>query len=436
MDISIFGMGYVGAVCSACLSNNGHNIIGVDVSQEKVDLINSGASPIVEPGLAEMISKGIKNGNLSATTNSIKAVENTSVTMVCVGTPSMANGNLELNYIKAVCHDIGLALKGKNEPHYVVIRSTVLPGTVKDIVIPALEKASGRVAGRDFFVATNPEFLRESTAIFDFYNPPMTVIGQMDDETGQLIATLYQELDAEIICQPIEVAEMIKYTCNVWHAAKITFANEIGNISRGLGIDGRDVMKVVCKDKKLNISNYYMRPGFAYGGSCLPKDVKALTFKALSLDIKTPMLSQLMASNQNQIQNAINIVKSLKHRKITLLGLSFKSETDDLRESPFVELAEQLIGKGFDLKIYDKYIDYARVHGANKEYINCHIPHVSSLLVSDLQAAIDHGEIIVIANGDKSFKGVLENLSQEKKIVDLHGFMTHASDENKQGICW
>ena len=238
LDISIFGMGYVGAVCSACLSKNGHNIIGVDVSQDKVDLINAGKSPIVEPGLEELITNGMISGRLKATTDAALAVKNSDMSMICVGTPSMPNGNLELNYIESVCHDIGTALANKTRPHYVVVRSTVLPGTVRNVVIPALEKASGGIAGRDFFVATNPEFLRESTAIFDFFNPPMTVIGQMDDESGAVLASLYQDLDAEIIRKPIEVAEMIKYTCNVWHATKVTFANEIGNISRALGSTG------------------------------------------------------------------------------------------------------------------------------------------------------------------------------------------------------
>lgn len=436
LDISIFGMGYVGAVCSACLSNNGHNIIGVDVSQDKVDLINDGKSPIVEPGLEELITKGIVSGKLKATTDAITAVKDSSMSMICVGTPSMTNGNLELSYIESVCHDIGIALAEKTTPHYVVVRSTVLPGTVKNVVIPALEKASGRVAGRDFFVATNPEFLRESTAIFDYYNPPMTVIGQTDDESGAVLASLYEDLNAEIIRKPIEVAEMIKYSCNVWHATKVTFANEIGNISRAMGVDGREVMAVVCKDKKLNISNYYMRPGFAYGGSCLPKDVKALTYRASTLDVNTPMLSQLMASNKNQIDNAFNIIKKFNLRKVTLLGLSFKAGTDDLRESPFVELAEQLIGKGYDLKIYDPYVEYARVKGANKDYINSHIPHVSSLLETELQRALDHGEIIVLCNGNKAFYSVLDNLSADKKLVDLFGFMGQVSCESKQGICW
>lgn len=436
MDISIFGMGYVGAVCSACLSKNGHKIIGVDVSQEKVDSMNEGLSPIVEPQLGEYISSGVKSGLLSATTDSFKAVHTTTMSMICVGTPSKSNGDLDLRYIESVCHDIGAALVTKDEIHHIVIRSTVLPGTIKNVVIPALEKASGKTAGFDFYVATNPEFLRESTAIYDFYHPPMTVIGEMDEKSGDALASLYADLDAQIIRNTIEVAEMVKYTCNVWHATKVTFANEIGNIAKAIGIDGRDVMDIVCKDKKLNISEYYMRPGFAYGGSCLPKDVKALTYRAKSLDVKTPMLSQLMVSNENQINNGYDIIESLNSKKVTLLGLSFKSDTDDLRESPFVELAQKLIGKGFDLKIYDKNVEYARVSGANKEYINSHIPHLSSLLISDIDEAVAHGDSIILSNGSKEFANVLENLPKGKKIVDLHGFMKTVSDKEKQGICW
>jgi GDP-mannose 6-dehydrogenase len=436
MDISIFGMGYVGAVCAACLSKNGHTIIGVDVSKQKVDSMNAGNSPIVEPQLGEYIVAGIESGKLSATTDSFKAVHSSIMSMICVGTPSKANGNLDLRYIESVCHDIGAALATKKDKHYVVVRSTVLPGTVNDLVIPALEEASGKKAGKDFYVGTNPEFLRESTAIFDFYHPPMTVIGQMDQEFGDVLASLYNDLNAEIIHATIEVAEMVKYTCNVWHAAKITFANEIGNISKALGVDGRDVMGIVCKDRKLNISDYYMKPGFAYGGSCLPKDVKALTYCAKSLDVNTPMLSELMNSNANQIDNGFNLIAELKSKKVTMLGLSFKSNTDDLRESPFVDLAQKLIGQGYDLKIYDKNVEYARINGSNKEYINSHIPHISRLLVSDLDEALAHGDSIVVSNGSKEFSAIFENLPEGKKVIDLHGFMEDVTCENKIGICW
>lgn len=282
MQISIFGLGYVGAVCAGCLSARGHEVVGVDVSQTKIDLINNGKSPIVEPGLEELLQQGVKTGRLRGTTDVAGAIRDTQVSFICVGTPSKKNGDLSLDYIEGVCREIGFALRDKAERHTVVVRSTVLPGTVKNVVIPIIEDCSGKKAGVDFGVAVNPEFLRESTAIKDYDYPPMTVIGELDKAAGDVLETLYRELDAPIIRKDIEVAEMIKYTCNVWHAAKVTFANEIGNIAKAVGVDGRDVMDVVCQDHKLNLSKYYMRPGFAFGGSCLPKDVRALNYRATS----------------------------------------------------------------------------------------------------------------------------------------------------------
>ncbi|MDO9322554.1 MAG: nucleotide sugar dehydrogenase, partial [Pseudomonas sp.] len=290
MRISIFGLGYVGAVCAGCLSSRGHHVVGVDVSASKIDMINAGKSPIVEPGLEALLKKGISTGLLRGTTDFAEAVRDTEVSFICVGTPSKKNGDLELNYIEAVCREIGQVLRSKTERHTVVIRSTVLPGTVKNVVIPILEACSGKQAGLDFGVAVNPEFLRESTAIADYDQPPMTVIGELDKASGDLLQAIYEELDAPVIRKDIAVAELIKYTCNVWHAAKVTFANEIGNIAKAVGVDGREVMEVVCQDKTLNLSQYYMRPGFAFGGSCLPKDVRALTYRAGSLDVDAPML--------------------------------------------------------------------------------------------------------------------------------------------------
>ncbi|MEG1963089.1 MAG: UDP-glucose/GDP-mannose dehydrogenase family protein, partial [Pseudomonas sp.] len=346
MRISIFGLGYVGAVCAGCLSARGHEVIGVDVSKTKIDLINQGKSPIVEPGLETLLQQGIDTGRLRGTTDFAAAIRDSELSMICVGTPSKKNGDLGLEYIESVCREIGYVLREKATRHTIVVRSTVLPGTVKNVVIPILEDCSGKKAGVDFGVAVNPEFLRESTAIKDYDQPPMTVIGELDKASGDVLQSLYEELDAPIIRKDIEVAEMIKYTCNVWHAAKVTFANEIGNIAKAVGVDGREVMDVVCQDKSLNLSQYYMRPGFAFGGSCLPKDVRALTYRASSLDIKAPLLNSLMTSNDSQVQNAFDIIESHDKRKVALLGLSFKAGTDDLRESPLVELAERLIGKG------------------------------------------------------------------------------------------
>ena len=436
MRISIFGMGYVGAVCTACLAQRGHQIIGVDVSKHKVELINAGKSPIVEPGLEELLTAGKNSGHIRATSDYMDAIQNSDITMVCVPTPSKANGDLSLEYIEAVCREIGFAMREKSSRHTVIIRSTVLPGTVKGTVLPILEDCAQMKAGVDFGLGVNPEFLRESTAIHDYDEPPMTVVGVLDDQTGHLMESLYSDLNAPFICKPIEVAEMIKYTCNVWHAVKVGFANEIGSIAKALKVDGREVMDVVCRDHKLNISSYYMKPGFAFGGSCLPKDVRALNYRASKLDVKTPLISAVMPSNEYQVNRAFQLVESLNKRRIGMLGLSFKAETDDLRESPLVELAEMLIGKGYDLSIYDRNVKFASVHGANREYINSKIPHVASLLVDEASEVLDHVDVLIVGNKDKSFQAMLESWPEDKFLIDLAGFMTHPSDSNKQGICW
>lgn len=436
MQVSIFGMGYVGTVCAACLADRGHQVIGVDISQDKVDLINAGKSPIVEPGLGELLAKGVASGNLRATTDSADAVRNSHLSMICVGTPSKKSGDLDLVYIEAVTREIAAVLRDKRDRHTVVVRSTVLPGTVQGVVVPILEAVSGKRAGVDFGVAVNPEFLREGTAIRDYNEPPMTVIGESDTASGNLLALLYAELDAPIIRKPIEVAEMVKYSCNVWHATKVAFANEIGNVAKAVGVDGRQVMEVVCQDSKLNLSNYYMRPGFAFGGSCLPKDVRALTYRAMQLDAPIPLIGSLMRSNRAQVRKAFDLVESFGERRIGMLGLSFKAKTDDLRESPLVELAEMLIGKGYDLSIFDENIEYARVHGANRDYINDKIPHISSLLKADIDEVIDGSDVLVLGLRDRSFAKAVNGGRQGRKVVDLVGFMPHVSTEEMQGICW
>ena len=435
MNISIFGLGYVGAVCAGCLSARGHNVVGVDISPAKIDMINQGKSPIVEPGLEQLLQQAVQQGRLYGTTDVQRAVLDTELSLLCVGTPSKKNGDLDLVYMEAVCRQIGEALRDKAGRHTVVVRSTVLPGTVNNVVIPLLEQASGKKAGVDFGVAVNPEFLRESTAIKDYDFPAMTVIGELDTQSGDILQSLYEGLDAPVIRKSIEVAEMIKYTCNVWHATKVTFANEIGNIAKACGVDGREVMEVVCQDKALNLSQYYMRPGFAFGGSCLPKDVRALTYRAGQLDVEHPLLASIMSSNRSQVQNAFDLVSGFKKRRIGLLGLSFKAGSDDLRESPLVELAEMLIGKGYELRIFDANVEYARVFGANRDYIESKIPHVSSLLCNDLDQVIDGAEIIVLGNNDPRFAQALEG-NGDKQIVDLVGFMPNASNATQEGICW
>jgi GDP-mannose 6-dehydrogenase len=436
MQISIFGMGYVGAVCAACMAESGHDVIGIDVSDLKVDLINRGKSPVVEPDLEPLLRRQVAAGRVRATSDVNGSVSASDISMICVGTPSHKNGGLDLSFVEEVARQIGEALRHSDKHHTVVVRSTVLPGTTRNLVIPILEQASGKKAGVDFGVAVNPEFLRESTAIKDYYDPPMTVIGELDTASGDTLASLYQGLAAPLTRAPLETAEMVKYACNAWHATKITFANEVGTFAKAYGVDGRDVMQIVCLDRKLNLSGYYMRPGFAFGGSCLPKDLRALIYGATQKDVDVPMLRSIMASNKAQVEKAMDIVNSLGKRKIAMLGLSFKADTDDLRESPLVDLAELLIGKGYELSIYDKNVDYARVHGANRDYINSRIPHVSSLLKSDLQDVVDGAEVMIVGNKDRQFEQVLQNLPENKIAVDLVGFMQTTSNAAAQGIGW
>jgi GDP-mannose 6-dehydrogenase len=436
MQISIFGMGYVGAVCAACMAESGHEVIGIDVSPIKVDQINRGKSPIVEPGLEELLKRQVEAGRMRATSEINGSVSASDMSMICVGTPSHKNGGLDLHFVEQVAQQIGEALRHTTKHHTVVVRSTVLPGTTRNLVIPILEKASGKKAGVDFGVAVNPEFLRESTAIKDYYDPPMTVVGELDQASGDQLASLYHGLAAPLTRAPLETAEMVKYACNAWHATKITFANEIGTFAKAHGVDGRDVMQIVCLDRKLNLSSYYMRPGFAFGGSCLPKDLRALIHGAQTKDVDVPMLRSIMASNKAQVEKALDIVAALGKRKVAMLGLSFKADTDDLRESPLVDLAELLIGKGYELSIYDKNVDYARVHGANRDYINQRIPHVSSLLKHDLQDVVDGADVMIVGNKDRQFEQVLKNLPDDKIAVDLVGFMQHTSNGVAQGIGW
>jgi GDP-mannose 6-dehydrogenase len=434
--ISIFGIGYVGAVCCGSLAARGHSVIGVDVSPDKVDMVNRGVSPIVEPGLDELLAGAAAGGRLRGTTDAADAIANSDITMICVGTPSKPNGDLDLRYVEAVSRDIGEALARKDGWHTVAVRSTVLPGTISNIVRPIIEEASGRKAGEGFGLASNPEFLRESTAIADYEFPPMTVIGEHCRRSGDILQALYSDLPGPFIRTSIEVAEMIKYACNAWHALKISFANEIGNIAKALGVDGREVMDIMCEDTKLNISKYYMRPGFAFGGSCLPKDVRALTYRATQVDVRHPLLGAILNSNNYQIERACSIIQHFEKRKVAMLGLSFKAGTDDLRESPLVNLAEFLIGKGYDLKIYDRNVEYARINGANKDYINTRIPHVSSLLSNDLPGMVNEADIVILGNRDEMFENVVAGLPRGKRVLDLVGFMKTRSTSNLEGICW
>ena len=437
MKISIFGMGYVGTVSAGCLAQNGHEVIGVDPVRTKVDLINAGQSPIIEAEIGEIIAAAVKNGKLRATDNQDEAINQTELSFVCVGTPSQANGNLDLTYIRRVCELIGRALKNKAARHTVVIRSTILPGTMRDIVIPTLEEYSGKKAGTDFGVCNNPEFLREGSAVLDFNFPPKTVIGEFDRESGELLATLYAKLDAPFIRTDLETAEMVKYVDNSWHALKIGFANEIGNICKSFSIDAHAVMKIFCQDKKLNISPAYLLPGFAFGGSCLPKDLRALAYKAKTNDLQLPIMSAILPSNELQVSKGLRLITEKGHRRIGVLGFSFKSGTDDLRESPMIEVIEHLIGKGYDLRIFDRNVSLASLVGANRDFILNRIPHISRLMVNGISAVLDHAQTIVIGNKDPEFEGVLERLHEGQNLVDFVRITNRRSENGKyDGICW
>jgi len=437
MRVSIFGLGYVGAVSAACLAECGHEVVGVDPNTAKVELINSGRAPVVEAELAELTRRAVAEKRLRATTDPLSAVLETDITFVCVPTPSQTNGNLDFRYLERVCTEIGAALREKSAFHVVVVRSTILPGTLKGLAIPTLECASGRRVGEDFGVCHNPEFLRESTAVADFRNPPKTVIGASDSRSGDIVQSLYEGFPGPVIRCAIEVGEMVKYADNSWHATKITFANEIGKICKSLGLDSHAVMDIFCKDAKLNLSPYYLKPGFAFGGSCLPKDLRAITYHARSHDVSTPLLNSLMFSNGEQIEQGIAMVLAARRKKVGVLGFSFKAGTDDLRESPLVEVIERLIGKGFDLRLYDRNVNLAKLTGANREYIMKSIPHIERLMVTSVQQVLEHADVIVIGNKGEEFTGLAEHLRPEQLVIDFVRIrQIEERHANYAGICW
>jgi GDP-mannose 6-dehydrogenase len=435
-SISIFGLGYVGCVSAACFASDGHDVIGVDVSKSKVDQVNAGRSTIVEEGIAELVKSVVTTGRLRAVTDVAPAVEDTDVSLVCVGTPSRPNGSIDLKYVLRVSEQIGEALRAKGRFHTIVIRSTVMPGTIDTHVIPTLEIASGLRHGRDFAVCSNPEFLREGSSIMDFRNPPFTLIGAVDPAHAAPIQALYDKVDAPCHVVDLRVAEMIKYACNCFHGLKIGFANEIGNICRAMGIDSHDVMRLFCEDRKLNISPAYLKPGFAFGGSCLPKDLRALVHRGRIEDVPMPILEAVLASNRRQIERAFHMVMAAGSRKVGILGLAFKEGTDDLRESPTVALVEMLIGKGCEVLIHDRDVSSANIIGANREYVEREIPHLRSLLRPEVSDVVNHCDTVVIGNASREYRALDRELD-DRVIVDLARALSgRRSGDRYLGLCW
>ncbi|MFZ0063007.1 MAG: UDP-glucose/GDP-mannose dehydrogenase family protein [Pyrinomonadaceae bacterium] len=436
MKLSVFGLGYVGCVSAACFADDGNLVTGVDVNPTKVEIINAGKTPIIEDGINELIGKVVKSGRLVATTDSARAVRDSDLSLVCVGTPSNQNGSLHLRHVEQVCREIGSALKTKTQRHVIVIRSTMLPGTVQNTVVPILEETSGKKAITDFGICINPEFLREGSSLKDFYAPPFTLIGADDEQTTSAVRGLYAKINAPVFVTSLKTAEMVKYVCNCFHALKVSFANEIGNICKALQIDSHEVMHVFCQDTKLNLSPYYLKPGFAFGGSCLPKDLRAINYKAKELDVEVPVLSAILPSNRLQVERAVDMVRLTGKTRVGVLGFSFKAGTDDLRESPMVTLIETLIGKGFELAIYDRVVSLARLVGANKEYIEREIPHISKLMRDTIDGVLTDSEVVIIGNQAEEFRGVAELLRKDQQLIDLVHLFDRTSNENYQGICW
>ena len=438
MRISVFGLGYVGCVSAACLAGQGHEVVGVDVNPVKVDLVAGGKAPVVEERIGELTAEVVTRGALRATVDVEDAIANSEISLICVGTPSAPNGSLSTVYLERVTEQIGKALAAVERRHTVVFRSTMLPGTCLDLLVPILEKASGRTAGVDFGVAVNPEFLREGSSVRDFFAPPKTVIGEFDTESGDAVATLYEGLPGDVFRVPIPVAEMTKYADNAFHGLKIGFANEIGAICRALGLDSHKVMDVFLADHKLNVSPAYLRPGFAFGGSCLPKDLRGLVYAAHRADVSVPLLSHVLPSNEEHLKRAFELVARSGKRRIGLFGLSFKPGTDDLRESPLVELAERLLGKGYDLRIYDANVSMSHLLGANREYIENRLPHLGQLLTNSIEEVVAHAEVCIVGCTEKAVLDALEP-GDGRVLIDLvrvPGAERRRAEEGYVGLAW
>jgi len=434
MNISVFGLGYVGCVSLACLAENGHNVYGVDVATHKNELINGGKATIIEKDIDDLISRNWDLGRISATDDSLAAVMKTEISIICVGTPSNINGHLDLSAIFETAAQIGKALKEKDSFHIVTIRSTVLPGTNKKVG-DILEKESGKTRNKNFAVVSNPEFLREGSAVSDYYNPAVTVVGTDNPFAAEKLTEMYDGINAPIEETSIEIAELIKYVNNSFHALKVSFANEVGNICKKMDIDSHKLMQLFCMDHQLNLSSYYLKPGFAFGGSCLPKDVTAFKNMAHDFYLESPVLKSIMESNENQKKQALKLVLDQNTRKIGILGLSFKRGTDDLRYSPIVELAENLLGKGCSIRIYDRNVNISKLSGTNKVYIDEHIPHLSELVSDDLESVVKNSETVIISHNEPEFKDI-DKKYPNVQFIDLVKIKAGRSAGNYDGICW
>jgi GDP-mannose 6-dehydrogenase len=430
--VAVFGLGYVGCVSATCLASRGNRVIGVDVSAEKVAMVTDGRSPVVEERIGDLVAEQVAAGRLSATTDSAKAVADTDIALVCVGTPSTPSGSLLTSYLEQVSEEIGAALAGRTSRYTVVIRSTMLPTTCEEIVLPRVEAGSGMCAGDGFGLAVNPEFLREGSSVRDFFEPPKTVIGQIDQASGDAVAELYEGLPGPVYRVPLGVAEMIKYADNGFHALKAGFANEIGAVCKALGLDSHVVMDILTSDTKLNISPAYLRPGFAFGGSCLPKDLRALTHRARRADVPVPILESILPSNEGQIDRVFRTIEATGKRRVGLFGLAFKPGTDDLRESPMVALAERLLGRGFELMIHDPQVAVSRLLGANRAYVDQRIPHLSRLMASSADAVASHAEVCVVGAADPEAIAALRRVDG-RIVVDLVRFPSSADYEGDPG---
>ena len=427
--VSVFGLGYVGAVTAACFANRGCQVIGVDVNPRKVEILESGRAPVLEPGLEQLVVEGRHSGRLRATTQSGQAVTESDVSFICVGTPSMHNGRLDLNGVEHCCREIGKALRDKNQFHWIVTRSTVLPGTARSLVIPTLESASGKLAGTDFAVCSNPEFTREGCAVTDFMSPAITVLGADEPSHLAVLREVYREFSGRVFETSLGVSEMVKYTCNAFHALKIAFANEIGTLCNQLDVDPQAMMNIFASDTKLNISAAYLKPGPPFGGSCLPKDLRAISYRARQLDLDLPLMDAILPSNDAHLDRAIDAIVMTKRKNISVLGLSFKPGTDDLRESPYVRLIKRLLGEGCNVRIWDADVAMGRLCGSNRQFIEDEIPHIGACLSTDMDETIQRADVVVLGTNAIDEDSLKALIRSDQILINLHSPQTASEVE-------